>query len=116
MAEALELFLVEDDDDIAFILRACLERAGHQVSVCRSGADALIVLSHRQFHLVLLDYRLGPEMTGLDLLRAMHREGITTPVLMVTGFGDEKLATDVLRAGAVDYVSKTSKDFLTELP
>ncbi len=116
MAEALDLFLVEDDEDIAFVIRSCLERAGHHVTVCRSGADALIVLSHRPFHLVLLDYRLGPDMTGLDLLDALHREGISTPVLMVTGFGDEKLAADVLRAGAVDYVSKTAKDFLTILP
>jgi PAS domain S-box-containing protein len=116
MAEPLDLFLVEDEEEVAYIMRTCLERAGHDVTVCRSGTDALIVLSHRQFHLVLLDYRLGPEMTGIDLLRSMHREGLTTPVLMVTAFGDERLATDVLRAGAVDYVSKTAKDFLSELP
>jgi signal transduction histidine kinase len=116
MADPFDLFLVEDDEDVAYIIRTSLERAGHRVTACRSGADALIVLNSRQFHLVLLDYRLDPEMSGLDLLKAMHREGIGAPVLMVTGFGDEKLATDVLRAGAVDYVSKTSKDFLTELP
>src|ERR1700676_960256 len=116
MTETLELFLVEDLEEIAYVMRDCLERAGHRVTVCRSGADALIVLSHRQFHLVILDNKLDPEMTGLDLLRALHREGIGTPVLMVTAWGDEKLATDVLRAGAVDYVSKTSKDFLADLP
>jgi PAS domain S-box-containing protein len=113
--ESLELFLVENDDDQAFTVRQYLERAGHEVTVCRSGADALIVLGHRQFHLVLLDYHLGTDMTGLDLLRAMHREGIGTPVLMVTGVGDERLAAEVLRAGAVDYVPK-AKDFLTDLP
>jgi len=115
MAEALELFLVENDEDVAYIIRACLERAGHRVTVCRTSSDALIVLGHRHFHLVLLDYLLD-EMTGLDLLRGLHREGIATPILMITGFGNEQLATEVLRAGAVDYVSKASKDFLTELP
>jgi DNA-binding response OmpR family regulator/signal transduction histidine kinase len=120
MAEALELFLVEDEEEVAFIMRSCLERAGHHVTVCRSGADALFVLSHRQFHLVLLDYRLedeqNPEMNGLDLLRALHQERINTPVLIVTCRGDEEIAADVLRAGAVDYITKTSKTFLTELP
>jgi signal transduction histidine kinase len=120
MAEPLDLFLVEDEEHVAFVMRSCLERAGHRVTVCRSGADALFVLSHRQFHLVLLDYLLedeqNPDMNGLDLLRALHRERINTPVLIVTAHGDEEIASDVLRAGAVDYITKTSKTFLTELP
>src|SRR5262249_54317205 len=91
-------------------------RAGHEVTVCHTAADALIVLGHSQFHLVLLDLIL-PDMPGLDLLQALHREGITTPVLVVTGFGDEQKAADVLRAGALDYVAKApALPSLTELP
>jgi signal transduction histidine kinase len=115
MAEALNLFLVENDEDWAWLIRDCLARAGHHVTVCRSGADALIVLGHCQFDLVLLDYLLDADMNGLDLLHALHREGIGTPVLMVTQFGDEWIATGVLRAGAVDYVPKRD-DWLIELP
>jgi signal transduction histidine kinase/CheY-like chemotaxis protein len=117
MAETLDLFLVEDEDDVAFHMRRLLERAGHRVTVCRSGADALIVLTNRQFDLVLVDYRLDldPQMNGLDLLHALHREGISTPVLMVTAQGSEEFAADVLRAGALDYVTKTHKG-LAELP
>jgi PAS domain S-box-containing protein len=116
MPESLRLFLVEDDDDIALVIRKSLERAGHEVTVCHTAADALIVLGHSQFHLVLLDLIL-PDMPGLDLLQALHREGITTPVLVVTGFGDEQKAAEVLRAGALDYVAKDpALTFLTELP
>ncbi len=116
MSESLQLFLVEDNDDVAYVLRRCLERAGHQVTVCRTGADALIVLSHSQFHLVVLDYYLE-DMSGLDLLHALRREGIATPVLMITGHGDERLATQVLRAGALDYVVKdASRAYLNDLP
>jgi PAS domain S-box-containing protein len=116
MPEALQLFLVEDDDDIALVIRKSLERAGHQVTVCHTAADALIVLGHSHFHLVLLDLIL-PDMPGQDLLQALHREGITTPVLVVTGFGDEQKAAEVLRAGALDYVAKDpALTFLTELP
>src|SRR5881275_1561674 len=99
MAEALELFLVENDEDQAYTIRTTLARAGHQCTICRNGADALIVLGHRHFDLVLLDYFLDAEMNGLDLLRELRREGIGTPVLMVTQYGHERLATDVLRAG-----------------
>jgi PAS domain S-box-containing protein len=116
MAEALRLFLVEDDDDIALLIRKSLERAGHTVTGCRTAADALIVLGHSTFNLVLLDQRL-PDMAGLDLLQTLNREGITTPVLMVTGYGDEQLATQVLRAGALDYLVKDpALTFLAELP
>ncbi len=116
MSEALQLFLVEDDDDFSYLMRKGLERAGHQVTVCHSGADALIVLSHSSFNLVLLDQKL-PDMSGLDLLEAMHREGIATPVLMVTGYGDEHLAAQVLRAGALDYIVKDrALTFLADLP
>jgi PAS domain S-box-containing protein len=116
MMEPLRLFIVEDDDDVALLIRKALERAGHQVATCRTAADALIVLSQGNYDLVLLDQRL-PDMAGLDLLRVLGREGITVPVLMVTAYGDEQLATQVLRAGALDYVVKdTALTFLSDLP
>jgi PAS domain S-box-containing protein len=108
--------LVEDDDDDAFLMRKSLERAGHEVTVCRTAADALIVLGHSQFNLVVLDQKL-PDMSGLELLQTLNREGINTPVLMVTMHGDEHLATQVLRAGALDYIVKDrALAFLGELP
>lgn len=116
MTEPLRLFLVEDNDDIALLIRKTLERAGHQVSTCRTAADALIVLGHTPFSLVLLDQRL-PDMSGLDLLQTLTQEGIATPVLMVTGAGDEHLATQVLQAGALDYIVKDNAlTFLVDLP
>jgi PAS domain S-box-containing protein len=116
MPEGLRLFLIEDDDDVALLIRKGLERVGHQVTRCRSGADALIVLGHTPFDLVLLDQRL-PDMSGLELLQTLMHEGIAAPVLMVTGYGDEHLATKVLRAGALDYIVKDpALTFLGELP
>src|SRR5688572_6308366 len=102
MPDALDLFLVEDDDNFAFVVRTCLQRAGHRVTLCRTAADALIVLGSRAFDLVLVDYGLDldPEMSGLDLLRAIQREGFNTPVLMFTGKGNEEIAISALHAGA----------------
>jgi PAS domain S-box-containing protein len=116
MSNPLRLFLIEDEEDEALLVRKHLERAGHYVTCCRTAADALIVLGHSQFDLVLLDYLL-PDMLGKDLLQALKREGISTPVLMVTGRGNEHLAAEVLRAGAYDYVVKDEQlNYLMELP
>jgi PAS domain S-box-containing protein len=116
MSDALRLFLIEDDDDIALLIRRSLERVDHHVTRCRTAADALIVLGQSAFDLVLLDQPL-PDMTGLDLLHTLTREGIAVPVLMVTAWGNEDLATQVLHAGALDYIVKDpALTFLGELP
>ncbi len=112
----LRLFLIEDDEDIAILIRKSLERMQHQVTRCHNAADALIVLAQSSFDLVLLDNVL-PDMPGLDLLQRLTNEGISVPVLMVTAFGNEHLAANVLRAGALDYIVKDpSLKFLGELP
>jgi PAS domain S-box-containing protein len=114
--EGLRLFLVEDDDDIALLISRALSRAGHELTRCRTAADALIVLGHNPFDLVLIDQRL-PDMTGLGLLEALAQEGINTPSLIVTAYGDEQLATQALQAGALDYIVKDpALNFLSQLP
>jgi PAS domain S-box-containing protein len=116
VSDSLRLFLVEDDEDIAFLVRKSLQKAGHQVTHCRYAADALIVLGQSTFDLVLLD-QLLPDMEGLDLLHRFNSEGIVVPVLMITGRDEALFATRVLKAGALDYVVKDSANaFLLELP
>jgi PAS domain S-box-containing protein len=116
MTDSLRLFLIEDNDEIALLIRKSLEQAGHQVTCCRSAADALIVLGQSSFDLVILDNRL-PDMEGIQLLRTLAAEGIDVPVLMITAYGDERLATQALRAGALDYVAKDpALAYLVELP
>jgi PAS domain S-box-containing protein len=116
MTETLRLFLIEDEDEIALLIRRGLERAGHKVTRCRTAADALIVLGHTTFDLALVDQVL-PDMLGMDLLHLLTHEGITVPALLVTGYGDEHLATRALQAGALDYIVKDQGlNFLAELP
>ncbi|MSQ95920.1 MAG: response regulator [Gemmataceae bacterium] len=116
MPESLRLFLVEDNDDIAFVTRVCLEHAGHQVTICHNGTDAMIVLNQSSFDLVVLDYFL-PDLKGSELLQRLRQEGNRTPILMITAYGDQQLAAQVLREGALDYVVRDeSSAYLTELP
>jgi DNA-binding response OmpR family regulator len=115
MGDALRLFLIEDDDDIALVVRKGLERHGHQVTRCRSAADALIVLGHTPFDLVILDQVL-PDASGTDLLRTLARKDLR-PVLMVTAHGDGSWPRASSRPGALDYLVKDEDlGFLNELP
>jgi PAS domain S-box-containing protein len=116
MTDPLRLFLVADDDDVALLIRKTLERVGHQVSRCRTAADALIVLAQSTFDLVLVEQAL-PDASGLDLLNALGREGVAAPAVIVAAGGDEQLAARALRAGALDYlVQDDAMTFLAELP
>jgi two-component system cell cycle sensor histidine kinase/response regulator CckA len=117
METALKLFLIEDDETVALLIRKRLEEAGHHVTRCRTGTDALtIILGQSQFDLVLIDQEL-PDIKGLELVQKLTREAASIPVLMVTAHGDERLATKVLRAGALDYIAKDAElNFLSELP
>jgi PAS domain S-box-containing protein len=116
MSEIMRLFLIEDDDDVALLIRRQMEKARFSVTRCRTAADALIVLSQSSFDLVILDNKL-PDMDGLELLQQFTTEGVVVPVLMVTARGDEHLATRVLHAGALDYVVKDPElAFLEGLP
>ncbi len=116
MSDPQRLFLVEDDENVAVLIRRELERARFRVTRCRTGADALIVLSQTAFDLVILDHKL-PDMDGLALLERLNADGVLVPVLMITARGDEHLATRVLQAGALDYIVKdTALLFLEDLP
>lgn len=116
MSDVLRLFLIEDDEDVSLLIRKVLERAGHQVTRCRTGADALILLAQTSFDLVVLDHLL-PDMRGDELLERLTRDGVAVPVLIITGFGDEQLATRLLHAGALDYIVKDpALTFLADLP
>ncbi len=116
MSESLRLFAIEDDPESALLIRRHLERAGHRVTPCRDGADALLVLGHTAFDLVILSARL-PDMGGLDFLNRLADERISVPVLVVTTDKDAETARDILRAGAVDYlVQDAALTFLGDLP
>ena len=66
--------------------------------------------------LVLLDYRLPEDVHGLDFYGKMKETGIEVPVILVTGFSNETLAIEALRAGIRDFVTKSTQylDYLPE--
>jgi len=84
-ASPRRILVVEDDRDFRQITAEVLIDAGYQVDVVADGAAAWTALQLSRFALLITDQFL-PKMTGLGLLREIHRARMTLPIIMATGF------------------------------
>jgi PAS domain S-box-containing protein len=114
-ATAETILIVEDDEGVGFLQGRALERHGFQVSLVKSADEALAALDLRTFDLAILDYLLPGVSTGLDLYSQMKAAGHHVPVIFVTGFSDQDTVIRALRAGASDFITK-STEYLDYLP
>jgi diguanylate cyclase (GGDEF)-like protein len=112
----IELLLVEDSStQTAQITQFFkMQEPGMRITAVPSGAACLEELGRKTYAAVLMDYLL-PDINGLEVLTRIKAKGIRIPVIIVTGEGDEQIAVEAMKAGAVDYVTKSS-DFLKILP
>lgn len=101
----MRLLLVEDDEQLGAGIRKALMRDGDHVDWLTDGAQALAAIRNERFELVILDLQL-PGMDGIAVLQGMRREGINTPVLVMTARDtvDERVLG--LDSGADDYLVK----------
>jgi PAS domain S-box-containing protein len=109
------VLIVEDDPGVNQLQRKRLRRAGYRVLTASTAQEALDIVARGGIELVVLDYRLPGNLTGLELYRQMKAAGHDLPVIMVTGFSNEATVVDALRAGVRDFVSK-SVEYLDYLP
>ena len=101
--EAISVLMIEDNDVDAMLIRR-LAGTGFDIQHARTAQDALEALAAFDPQVILLDYTL-PDATGFELLSHLDTE--RTPVVMLTGQEDVRVAVDALRAGARDYLLKT---------
>jgi signal transduction histidine kinase len=101
-------FLVIDDDavDRRAVARALLgTRLQATLDEAATAVEGLRLIGDHDYDCIFVDYLL-PGTDGLQVLRAIRESGVTAPIVMLTGQGDEELAVELMRAGAVDYLSK----------
>lgn len=101
------ILVVEDDRDIAELVRHYLVRAGHSVDVLGSGADVLPKVRGRMPDLLVLDLML-PGIHGLEVCRSLrtHPNTADLPIIMVTARAEETDRVAGLEQGADDYLTK----------
>jgi DNA-binding response OmpR family regulator len=106
------LLLAEDDQDISVPLARALRREGYDLVVVEDGRSALQAVLDNEIDLIVLDVGL-PEMSGLEVCRAVRDVYPKLPILMLTALTGELETVAGLDAGADDYVAKPFR--LTEL-
>src|SRR5262245_36453885 len=106
-ATAGRALVVEDETDVAELIRYHLSREGYEVSVVASGTEALRVARETVPDLILLDIMI-PQLNGWEICRRIKQEPETRaiPVIMVTGRAEEGDKVLGFEMGADDYVTK----------
>ena len=107
--ESLKILIVEDDEDDAFFIKDILKEGlgepapliDHHSSI----ESSLKQLNPFHYDLAMFDYRLG-EITGIELLRNIRKQGCDIPIILFTGQGDQEVAVEAMKAGATDYLIK----------
>lgn len=110
-----KILIVDDEKSIRDFLKRFLNKKGYNdIYLAQTGQDALKIIEKERFNLILLDVRL-PGMDGIDLLRQIKKINKDTPVIMITGYPDEKKVKEAMQEGAYDYIIKPFDLFYLEL-
>ncbi|HEY0625780.1 MAG TPA: response regulator [Allosphingosinicella sp.] len=100
--------LVDDDEAVRNAVSALLSSAGYEVLTYKLGTELLKKGADLQPGCLLLDIRM-PEMSGLELQKALRDDGINLPVVIISGHGDIGQAVSAVKAGAVQFIEKPFK-------
>lgn len=100
-----KILIIDDDRDMCLLLKRFLTRHGFEVLEAYSGKKALELLETVQPDLVMCDFRLE-DMEGNVLLVKIKDIYPQVPVIIITGYSDIKIAVEVMKMGAYDYITK----------
>lgn len=100
-----KILVVDDEEIVRRVVRLHLEREGWVGIEAGDGAEALEILEKEPVDLVLCDIKM-PRMDGIHFLKGLKEKGLLVPVIMLSGFVDMKTALEVMRCGALDYLTK----------
>ena len=99
------ILIIDDDVDMCSLLSRYLQRKGFEVDSAHNGAKGIAKVKESNFDVVLCDFRLG-DKEGSQVLREIKAINPATVVIIMTGYSDIKIAVDVIKAGAFDYITK----------
>lgn len=103
--ESMTIFVVDDNRRVRETMREVLEDHGWVVEDFESCEKFLEAFRPQRPGCLLLDAYL-PEMSGLELLQTLKKDGTHLPVIMITGAADVTMAVEAMKAGAIDFVEK----------
>jgi signal transduction histidine kinase len=107
MAEAAPatILVVDDDRGLLRLVERALQREGFNTAAATSGKEAIAWLEQNTAALMLLDLKLQ-DIEGRELIGALADAGRVVPFIVITGQGDERVAVEMMKRGALDYLVK----------
>lgn len=103
-----KILLVDDEREALSIVKGYLSQDGYGITVSESGQRALELMRRDEFDIVITDLNM-PEVSGLELLKAVKKYWAETEVIIVTGYGTIETAIEALKFGGYDYLQKPVK-------
>jgi PAS domain S-box-containing protein len=110
--DALNILLIEDEDAHAELIQRAFEERDDRVRIhrVRSLLEARTYLASYEPGLIIADWRL-PDGESMELL-PHHRDPLSTPVILMTSYGNERIAVEALKSGVLDYVVKSPESMM----
>ena len=108
------VFVVDDDQGLLRLIQKALQRGGYAVTTAVSGKEAIAWLGANRPDLMLLDLKLR-DIQGHELINQLGSLQRRVPFIVITGQGDERVAVEMMKRGALDYLVKDA-DFLQMVP
>jgi two-component system NtrC family response regulator len=103
--EPFQILVVDDELAQRELVSGFLKKQSFDVTSVESGEKALELFRQESFDLVLTDQKM-PDMSGLELLQAIHAVNPETAVVLMTAYGSIEAAVSSIRGGAIDYLTK----------
>jgi len=100
------ILLAEDEPAVARSLMLKLQHEGYRVTTVTNGQEALDAVNKKTFDLILLDL-IMPVVDGWGVLRQLHSQGITTPVIVASNLGQDSDMVKAKALGAIDFLVKS---------
>lgn len=99
------VLIVDDDYGILDTMKDVLETEGYNVETTSNGYDAVDMIKLNPYKLAVVDIKM-PKIGGIGVLKALHEVDPGLPVIMFTGHATVETATEAIRLGAYDYITK----------
>jgi len=100
-----KILIIDDEVNVALLLSKFLTRNGFEVTTASTGTMGMEYLKNGDFNLVLCDFRLE-DTDGREMLKNIKTQYPQTGVIIITGYSDIKMAVELIKMGAYDYITK----------
>lgn len=101
----MKILVVEDDPSVRTLVKAVLEHNGNNVMTAETAKDGQALAIEEKFEMIVLDLGL-PDGDGYEVCKRIRSEGVTTPVLILSGEQETDVKVKCLKVGADDYLTK----------